>query len=248
MTIARHRRDWEDLGKIDPLWAVLSDPARQFGRWDEEEFFRTGEVEIDELVARVNSLQPELPKRTALDFGCGVGRLTRALARHFDHVTGIDISEPMIEQARRLNEKIPRCEFILSTQEDLSRYGSEQFDLIYTCKVLQHQPDARHILKYVSEFVRVLTSDGMAVFQVPTKIPLRYRLNWRRWAYLLLRFLGFSEKYLYNRLKLNPIKMTTVPAKAVTRAIEHAGGHTLKIIATDDAGPRVESLMFFVVK
>lgn len=37
----------------------------------------------------------------ALDFGCGVGRLTRALAAFFDRATGVDISSSMIEEAKK---------------------------------------------------------------------------------------------------------------------------------------------------
>jgi SAM-dependent methyltransferase len=40
-------------------------------------------------------------RELAVEVGCGAGRLTRRLARAFAHVTGIDFSEGMIEQARR---------------------------------------------------------------------------------------------------------------------------------------------------
>lgn len=39
----------------------------------------------------------------ALDFGCSVGPLTQALARHFDRVAGADISDTVLGHARRLN-------------------------------------------------------------------------------------------------------------------------------------------------
>ena len=39
-------------------------------------------------------------RRSALDFGCGIGRLSQALAEHFDQVYGVDISPKMIELAR----------------------------------------------------------------------------------------------------------------------------------------------------
>src|SRR5207244_13466385 len=41
---------------IDPLWAILSDPARRGGGWGLEEFFRTGEAE-DRKSTRLNSSQ-----------------------------------------------------------------------------------------------------------------------------------------------------------------------------------------------
>ena len=30
---------WEDLAKQDPLWAILSVPAKKGGKWNLEEFF-----------------------------------------------------------------------------------------------------------------------------------------------------------------------------------------------------------------
>jgi 2-polyprenyl-3-methyl-5-hydroxy-6-metoxy-1,4-benzoquinol methylase len=247
MKIARHKRDWEDLAKIDPLWAVLSDPARQYGGWNEQEFYQTGLVEIDAVMRRVNELRPDLPRGRALDFGCGVGRLTRALTSYFGRVTGVDISESMIAQAR-LNCATWPCEFFLNVDDNLSQIEDEQFDFVYTCKVLQHQPSTRDVLNYVSAFVRILKPAGMAVFQVPSRLPLRYRLNWRRWTYALLRTLRVSERYLYRRLRLNPIKMTTVSPMAIARAVQEAGGRILARDASDDAGPRVESFMYYVVK
>ena len=51
-----------------------------------EEFFRTGEIEAAEVVSDARALG--VPRRfgAALDFGCGVGRITQALAHHFDQV------------------------------------------------------------------------------------------------------------------------------------------------------------------
>ena len=79
------------------LWAILSYSDRKFGAWDREEFFRTGEVEIEELMARAEELGRPVGRASALDFGCGVGRLTRALSAHFESCLGLDISETMVK-------------------------------------------------------------------------------------------------------------------------------------------------------
>ena len=47
----------------------------------------------------------------AQGFGCGVGRLTRALADHFERVVGIDVAPSMIAQARAMNREYARCNF-----------------------------------------------------------------------------------------------------------------------------------------
>ena len=83
MSLRRISRRWETLARTDPFWAVLSDPAMRGNRWKREECFRTGRVEIEEVLAYVAGRGLELRRREALDFGCGVGRLTQALADHF---------------------------------------------------------------------------------------------------------------------------------------------------------------------
>lgn len=45
------QREWEDLARLDPLWTVLSDNRKQFGKWDREEFFPSGQREIDVLMS-----------------------------------------------------------------------------------------------------------------------------------------------------------------------------------------------------
>ena len=54
---------------------------------------------------------------TALDLSCGVGRLTRAMACHFSHCTGVDVAETMIEQATRLNPG-SACTFLVNESND----------------------------------------------------------------------------------------------------------------------------------
>ena len=94
------RQTWDYLGEHDPLWAILSFPQKRGNRWQLEEFFATGRDEIDAVLKDVANRFPDVPRCCALDFGCGVGRLTRALAAHFDRVIGVDVAASMIRQAR----------------------------------------------------------------------------------------------------------------------------------------------------
>ena len=58
------------------------------------EFFASGQREIEGILAGLDGqgIRSEARHR-ALDFGCGLGRLTRALADSFDEVVGIERSE-----------------------------------------------------------------------------------------------------------------------------------------------------------
>src|SRR2546423_3765771 len=99
MKLEALQRRWNAAGKGDPFWAVLSDPRKKGNRWQVEEFFRTGSDEIQSLIADVEALGLTMQRRRALDFGCGPGRLSQALASYFDQVDGVDISPSMIELA-----------------------------------------------------------------------------------------------------------------------------------------------------
>lgn len=157
---------WETLGNEDPLWAVVSHPEKRGGRWDVQEFLATGEADV----ARARSLLarwPDAPQRfgRVLDFGCGVGRLSQAWRPHADHVTGVDISEPMILRARRLAEGRDGFTFLVNTAPDLAQLPSASFDLCYSHICLQHipWPLARG---YIAEFGRLCRPGGWVVFQL----------------------------------------------------------------------------------
>ena len=67
------------------------------------------------------------PCADALDFGCGVGRLTQPLAARVRQVVGLDISDEMIRRARSY---FPNITFHLNEKGDLSPFQSGSVDLI----------------------------------------------------------------------------------------------------------------------
>ena len=167
MRFAALRRHWERLGREDPYWAVLTDPEKRGGRWDREEFFRSGVAEIESVLTRASTRGLPALRRRALDFGCGAGRLTQALATHFDRADGVDISEPMIDVARRHNRRPDRCHYHLNATPDLSLFPDAAFDFVYSTLVLQHMAP-QHSTRYIGELVRVLSPSGLLVFQLPS--------------------------------------------------------------------------------
>jgi ubiquinone/menaquinone biosynthesis C-methylase UbiE len=154
---------WNDFGQTDPLWAISSDPSKKGNKWDLDDFFNTGIDEIDALMTYLKEVHITVHKERALDFGCGVGRLTQALVQYFDIVDGVDIAPSMIKLANRLNRYGDRCTYHINSAADLSLFEDETFDLIYTSFVLQHMPP-NYSKKYIKEFLRILASDGVLVF------------------------------------------------------------------------------------
>jgi SAM-dependent methyltransferase len=127
----RSADDWNALGETEPFFAVLTEDRFLRDRMsdsDRDAFFATGEADIAQIFDLI-----DIAPKSALDFGCGVGRLTRALAKRVDHVVGIDAAESMLRIAR---DNVPEATFS-------STIPNERFDLIVSLIVFQHIPVKR---------------------------------------------------------------------------------------------------------
>ncbi|WP_158845817.1 class I SAM-dependent methyltransferase [Saccharothrix deserti] len=99
------RRDWTTLGARDPLWAVSVAPDKRGGRWDVDEFLAQGRRDVARAREWLAALGLPTEWERVLDFGCGAGRLSQALAEFSDEVVGVDVSVPMLETARALDHR-----------------------------------------------------------------------------------------------------------------------------------------------
>lgn len=172
MELADVARTWDTLGRIDPLWAVMSVPEKRYGRWDPDDFFRSGRDEVDDVLGRVEkSVGAPLGAGRALDFGCGVGRVTQALAGRYDSCDGVDIALSMIDWAERFNRVGGRVRYHLNTGDDLRLFADASFDLVYSVHALQHL-ERRYVERYVGEFFRLLAPGGSCVIELVTE-PVR---------------------------------------------------------------------------
>lgn len=163
-TLDQIQGSWDKMAKDDAMWAILTDPSKKNNQWDEESFFSTGRAFIDVQMKVFKNLKIEIKKENALDFGCGIGRLTQPLADIFDYVTGVDISKYMIQLARRYNQ-YPQT--VTYTQNDYNLpFADKVFDYVQSHIVLQHIK-AELTLNYIGEFLRVLKPKGILYFQLP---------------------------------------------------------------------------------
>lgn len=157
-------RTWDSLGDSNPMWAILTTPENRH-HWDPDEFFGTGEQDIATEFAYLESLDVDLTRGRALDFGCGLGRLTQPLADRFDEAVGVDIAASMIEGARAANRRGSRCQFVHNERDDLTIFPDGSFDFVFSLLVLQHVAPWM-AERYLREFVRVLKPDGIGYFQM----------------------------------------------------------------------------------
>lgn len=162
--LAALRNVWEHLAERDALGAILTDPSKVGSRWSVAEFMATGEEEIDTVMKHLAAIGC-LPnfEGAALDFGCGVGRLTQAMARRFGSCVGVDISAQMIRNAASLNQH-GHCDYEVIAGPELP-FSDGVFSFLYSNIVLQHVP-RRYAVGYLREFERVLKLGGVLVFGV----------------------------------------------------------------------------------
>jgi SAM-dependent methyltransferase len=219
------------LARLDPLWAICSRDDARNGQWDLDAFFVSGADEV----AAVLSYPEARPVRfaAALDFGCGAGRIARALSARFEVCYGIDSSAEMIRLASEFNRDRPNCVFEHKSDALLAQVCSNSIDFVYSSFVLQHLASEREVFDYVREFVRVARRGGTIVFQLPESLPLRYRLQPRRRLFRTLCKLGVSEKWLYHRARLHPISMIGVDARHVQAVLADTGAAVRRIEVVD---------------
>jgi SAM-dependent methyltransferase len=170
-TLDTVRSEWESLAERDSLSAILTDTSKAGGKWNIDEFMDTGRIEIETVLQHLAELQC-VPNWSgaALDFGCGVGRLTQALSKYFGSCVGVDISPSMVEKASELNTHA-HCRYITNVDTHLP-FADANFSFIYSNIVLQHMPP-RYSKEYLREFMRVLEPGGVLVFGVQDSFAIR---------------------------------------------------------------------------
>jgi SAM-dependent methyltransferase len=236
------QRTWDQLGHDDPMWAILTDPDKRGGGWDREAFFRTGEENIEQLMSWLGQLGIEPPRGAALDFGCGVGRLTQALAARCERAVGVDIAPRMIELARTFNRHGDACEYVLNERDDLGTFDDATFDLVYSALTLQHM-EPRFAKRYLAEFLRVLRPGGLLVFQLPHR-PAESAGWLRTAAPEFVRRTWYGLKRATARS--GEMEMHGIPRRRVVDLLESNGGQVVEIQDDPHAAPGWMSLRYCV--
>jgi len=103
-----------------------------------------------------------------LDVGCGTGLYWPVLSKYCKQIVGVDFSQAMISEARRLVEtkNLKNAEAKVQNGEDLD-FPSESFDSILCMDVLHHIPDLK---RAISNFHRVLKPNGRLLAVEPNTL------------------------------------------------------------------------------
>lgn len=220
------KKEWDYLGKSDPLWAILTHNNKAENKWNLNDFFATGEKEISELIKHLKDINLEFKENICLDFWCGVGRLSQALLGYFEKVIGIDISPSMLNLANKYNKETSRCKYILNDKETLEDIENDYFDFIYTSIVLQHV-EPKYIKMYIKEFIRILSPWWILVFQLPSTnsnllikiikfikdrspLVLKKLINKLRWNRGRMEMFGINKEEIINFLSMPKVKIVDI--------------------------------------
>jgi SAM-dependent methyltransferase len=169
---------WTTLGREEPHWSVLSNDAfksRNFER-NADWFYESGARDTNLVTAILEryGLSPA-DLRRAVEYGCGVGRVTPHLAAVFSDLVGIDISESHLSFAGKAIAKngCNNVHLVLARAPDFGMVAP--FDVWFSNIVLQHNPPPI-IALILRRMFSLLDPGGVAIFQVTTYAP-GYRFN-----------------------------------------------------------------------
>lgn len=219
MNLELIRKTWDEKARQTPIGSML--PAEMGHIRSIDQLFAQGAQDIDAAMERVKLMRPPLKRGRALDFGCGLGRTTQALAGHFDEVVGVDISRPFIDLATEYNRHGARCRYVVNERDDLRMFSDDSFDLVW-CYGVFHVLENSLVEKYVAEFFRVAAPGGLVVFHQTD----------RPGGTLKGSVLRASPRPLLNRWyyqRRYGFKVYGMRRERVTALVESNGGHLVHI-------------------
>jgi 2-polyprenyl-3-methyl-5-hydroxy-6-metoxy-1,4-benzoquinol methylase len=162
--------DWNQLGEVDPFWAVITDERFRAGRMDattREAFYQSGVINIDRFHSELKRhFSAPDHFEACLDFGAGVGRLLVPMAQRARQAVGVDIADSMRAICQtRLDEVGLSLVKLVATPKEAAAFGP--FDWVNSFIVLQHIPPARGMV-LIEDLLAMVGPGGFLSLQVTT--------------------------------------------------------------------------------
>jgi cyclopropane fatty-acyl-phospholipid synthase-like methyltransferase len=162
--LAKMKEDWDRRARENARHFIAT--GRE--EWTDAEFIASGERTIGDQILKdmENICQGKSPKdMRVLEIGCGAGRITRALAKMFGEVHGVDISGEMIAQAREWLRDVPNAFVHQNNGMDFKAVPPLPFDFAFSIYVFQHIPSYEVIESYIRDAARLLVPGALLKFQ-----------------------------------------------------------------------------------
>jgi SAM-dependent methyltransferase len=217
---------WDERARENALYFVDNELA--YNDPDEDHFWAEGDVVVDNILELFDV--QIAATNTVLDIGCGVGRLTRALAHRAAEVTGTDVSGEMLTQAREHNASLANVTWLKGDGVSLAGVPDAGVDACLCWVVFQHIPDPQITLGYIREIGRVLRPGGWAAFQVSNDPGIhRERQDQRSIGSRLRRLTGRAPsgqndpRWLGAAVDLDAVRAAAADGGLQIEAIENPG-------------------------
>jgi len=231
--LSRTAEVWTTFGEEAPHWSVLT--TNEY-RPDSinlhiDKFYQTGIGDVDFCLNALRRVGIPVNRfERALDFGCGVGRLSLALAEIADHVTSIDVSPGHLKLARERAAEIGAHNVDWVQLKDLRELEQfRDYDLVLSLIVLQH--NAPPVMAFAFRaLLRTLKPGGFAVIQIPTYIAPVFKI----------------EDYLAQ--EPGEMEMHALPQSVIYRIIDEEGCRLVEVREDESIGPEGVSQNFTIMK
>ena len=224
------KRDWNQRAQHHARFWIATENYET-----EEVFAQSGQDTAQALLKAVKSLYR--PSWKVLDIGCGIGRVLKPLAKHFDALVGIDVSSTMIAQSKSWLSEYPHVTTFETSGMDLREFQDQSFNLVYSYVAFQHMP--RPVFEqYLAEINRVLTPDGYLALQLPIgpycDVPIEDTIGIRSYPIQEIK-----QKLRNNGLVFFNATDVHHPSTDIDQPTDH-GFHIIKKIHTIKPAIRVE--------
>lgn len=231
--LAHIQASWQKLGREEPHWSVLT--SEEFKQTNlaanREWFYASGHGNAEQFLhlLRRNGCFPDgVADKAVLEYGCGVGRVTHALAQHFGRVYAYDISAPHLALAKQWTDGLGLTNIAFSQiqhPQDVVRLP--KVHVVYTVIVLQHNPPP--VIRMILEgLLSALLPGGVALFQVTT-----YREGY---AFVAKDYLRTAKA------RLGEVEMHVLPQRRVFGIIAQADCQVLEVLEDAWTGYRYGEL------
>jgi ubiquinone/menaquinone biosynthesis C-methylase UbiE len=185
-TLSSSQRFWNRKARENPYWYVST--FGDYSRPNLQSFWASGVAIWEEIKTRTG-YKPG-GGDTVVEIGCGIGRLTRAIAREVGAVHAFDISQEMIERA---SDGAPgNARFHWTSGNSLDPVMTVSADFVLAYLVFQHLPSERVYAEYLREMERVAKPGGRIAFTTSPR-------DWRVFALPFLRAKAYLAKALQRR-------------------------------------------------
>lgn len=244
----RSEATWRHFGERDPYYGVLSHPEFRRDALDAESratFFRSGANTITHWLAEAQAAAGPIAGGAALDFGCGVGRLSFPLAARFETVSAVDVSPGMLRELEANRAAMGGAN--ITAFNSLDAVPSDSIDFAFSLWVLQHI-ERRRGYGLILDVFRTLRPGGVMCLEIligtDRSGPLR--------AVRALRHLFPPIQYAYNAMRGRPVfdrpmQMNVYDANRIADDLFRAGAARVTLSQSDTA-ERFSGAMLIVRK